>query len=227
MENSRIGRSARLLKTLGLLVLAAGMVPGPNVAAKGNPPVGGQQPGTRSPVYWNWDAATPVGHSKLVRTDAGVSFTYSTSSLPVGQVVTVWIVVFNNPENCATSPCIAPADVFNPDVNADFLYGGGHVIGGSGAGNFGGHLRADDPSGSGLAELGFPAVGLLNPLTAEIHLALHSHGPAGSGQVLKAQLSSFLGGCQTFLGPDGIADGPEDMPVSAGECSTFQYSVHQ
>jgi hypothetical protein len=227
MENSRIGRSPRLLKTLGLLVLAAGMVPGPNVAARGNAPVGGQQPGTRSPVYWNWDAATPVGHSKLVRTDAGVSFTYSTSSLPVGQVVTVWIVVFNNPEHCATSPCSAPADVFNPDVNADFLYGGGHVIGGSGAGNFGGHLRADDPSGSGLAELGFPAVGLLNPLTAEIHLALHSHGPAGSGQVLKAQLSSFLGGCQTFLGPDGIADGPEDMPVSVGECSTFQYSVHQ
>ena len=71
------------------------------------------------------------------------------------------------------------------------------------------------------------AVGLLNPQTAEIQLALHSHGPAGSGQVLKAQLSSFLGGCLVFLGPDGIADGPEDMPDAAGECSTFQYSVHE
>jgi hypothetical protein len=70
-------------------------------------------------------------------------------------------------------------------------------------------------------------VGLLNPLTADVQLALHSHGPAGSGQVLKAQLSSFLGGCQTFLGPDGIADGPEDMPVAVGECTTFQYSNHQ
>jgi hypothetical protein len=182
---------------------------------------------TTSPVYWNWDPATIAGTSTLVRTDSGVSFTYQTSSLPAGQVVTVWIVVFNNPENCSTHPCSAPADVENPAVRADFLYGGGHVIGGSGRGNFGGHLPVGDASGSGLAEIGGPPVGLLNPLTAEVILALHSHGPAGSGQVLKAQLSSFLGGCQTFLGPNGIADGPEDMPVGVGECSTFQYSIHQ
>jgi hypothetical protein len=184
---------------------------------------------TTSPVYWNWDPATVAGSSRLVRTDTGVSFTYETSSLPAGHVVTVWIVVFNHPENCATRPCTGPADVFNPAVQGDFLYGGGHVIGGSGRGNFGGQLPVGDPSGSGLIEIGMPqlAVGLLNPLTAEIQLALHSHGPASSGQILKAQLSSFLGGCQTFLGPDGIADGPEDMPVNSGECSTFQYSVHQ
>jgi hypothetical protein len=182
---------------------------------------------TINPVYWNWDPITIAGSSTLVRTETGVSFTYQTSSLPAGQVVTVWIVVFNNPENCATRPCQAPADVDNPAVQADFLYGGGHVIGGSGRGNFGGHLQAGDASGSGLAELGGPAVGLLNPFTAEVILALHSHGPAASGQILKAQLSSFLGGCQTFLGPNGIADGPEDMPVAVGECSTFQYSIHQ
>jgi hypothetical protein len=182
---------------------------------------------TTSPVYWNWDPTTVAGSSTLVRTEAGVSFTYQTSSLPAGHVVTVWIVVFNNPENCATRPCQAPADVDNPAVHADFLYGGGHVIGGSGRGNFGGHLQVGDASGSGLAELGGPAVGLLNTFSAEVILALHSHGPAGSGQVLKAQLSSFLGGCQTFLGPNGIADGPEDMPVAVGECSTFQYSIHQ
>jgi hypothetical protein len=218
MNNRIIGRSMRLFGLLGLTVVTAS---GPIVAAAGGP-----DHRTTSPVYWNWDPATPVGSSTLVRTKAGVSFTYSTPSLPAGQVVTVWIVVFNNPENCATNPC-SPADVNTAAVNADFLYGGGHVIGGSGRGNFGGHLRVDDPSGSGLAELGFPAVGLLDPFTAEIHLALHSHGPAASGQVLKAQLSSFLGGCVTLLGPDGIADGPEDMPVSVGECSTFQYSVHQ
>jgi hypothetical protein len=85
----------------------------------------------------------------------------------------------------------------------------------------------NDTSGSGLAEVGGTAVGLLHPATAEVMLALHSHGPAMSGQTLKQQLSSFLGGCQMFLGPDGIADGPEDMPVSPGECSTFQYSIHQ
>jgi hypothetical protein len=183
---------------------------------------------SRSDVFWNWDPATVAGHSTLVRTDAGVSFTYHTTGLPPGDVVTVWLVVFNNPENCSTRPCTGPGDVFKAGVQGDFLYGGGHVIGGDGRGNFGGHLPVGDPSGSGLIELGMGnlALGLLKPRTAEIHLALHSHGPAGSGQLLKAQLSSFLGGCQTFLGPDGIADSPDDMPDAVGECSTFQYSVH-
>jgi hypothetical protein len=224
---NHLGAPIRFLTLLGALAVSATAgvqdVSATKAGAAAAPNV------TTSPVYWNWDPATVAGSSSLVRTDAGVSFTYHTSSLPPGQVVTVWIVVFNHPENCATRPCTAPADVFNPAVQGDFLYGGGHVIGGSGRGNFGGFLPVNDPSGSGLIEIGFPemAVGLLNPLTAEIHLALHSHGPAGSGQVLKAQLSSFLGGCLTFLGPDGIADGPEDMPVAVGECSTFQYSIHQ
>jgi len=120
-----------------------------------------------------------------------------------------------------------PADVMNPDVQADFHYAGGHVIGGSGRGNFGGHLAVGDTSGSGLAELGASPVPLLDPYKAEVTIALHSHGPAVPGQVLKAQLTSFLGGCETFLGPDGLADGPEDMPVAVGECSTFQFSVHE
>jgi hypothetical protein len=72
-----------------------------------------------------------------------------------------------------------------------------------------------------------PAVGLLNPLGAEVLLMLHAHGPAATGQLLKSQISSFLGGCDEFLGPDGVADGPEDMPVSAGQCSTVQVSAHQ
>ena len=151
-----------------------------------------------------------------------------TSGLPAGQVVTVWVVVFNNPAACATHPCtFADMGEGNPAAQGDFLYGGGHIIGGSGTGNFGGHLRAGDVSGSGLAEIGGTALGLIDPFTAEIQLALHSHGPAVSGQVLKAQLTSFLGGCQQFLGPDGIADGPEDMPDAVGECSTFQGSIHR
>jgi hypothetical protein len=189
---------------------------------------GAAQGSTTSPAYFNWDPANAAGTSMLVRSEHGVSFSYSTSGLAPGHVVTVWVVVFNNPAACATRPC-TPADMGagNPAAEGDFLWGGGHVIGGSGRANFGGHLRVGDVSGSGLAEVGGTALGLLNPMTAEIQLALHSHGPAVPGQVLKSQLTSFLGGCQVFLGPDGIADGPEDMPVNVGECSTFQGSVHQ
>jgi hypothetical protein len=212
---------------LGLLALAACIALAAQVTAEGKVSSLVQSAITTSPVHWLWDPTGTVGSSKLVRTPAGLSFTYHTSPLPAGHVVTVWVVVFNNPEHCASRPCAMPADVMNPDVQADFHYGGGHVIGGSGRGNFGGHLAVGDASGSGLAELGAPPVALLDPYKAEVMIALHSHGPAVPGQVLKAQLTSFLGGCETFLGPDGLADGPEDMPVAVGECSTFQYSAHE
>jgi hypothetical protein len=213
-------------KRLGGAALAGVLALSLHVTAAGTAAARASEHITTSPVYWFWDFANAAGSSTLVRTETGVSFTYKTEGLPPGQVVTVWVVVFNNPEHCATNPC-TPADMANPDVNGDFLYGGGHVIGGSGRGNFGGHLQVGDTSGSGLAEIGGMATGLLYPETAEIHLALHSHGPAVPGLVLKAQLSTFLGGCVTLLGPDGLADGPEDMPTAVGECSTFQGSVHQ
>jgi hypothetical protein len=129
MEHRIVGRTTRLVKVAGLVALAAGTASGPIVSAESNAAPAGQQHVTTAPAYWNWDPATPAGSSMLVRTEAGLSFTYSASSLPAGQVVTVWIVVFNNPENCSTSPCSMPADVFNPDTHADFLYGGGHVPG--------------------------------------------------------------------------------------------------
>ena len=95
------------------------------------------------------------------------------------------------------------------------------MIGGSGVGNFGGHLRVGDTSRSGLAELiGPPTVGLIDPMNAEIHMAIHSHGPAVPGETLKAQLSSFLGGCQELL---DIVDFPDEV----GQCVTFQSSIHR
>jgi len=178
---------------------------------------------TVSPVTWLSDV---VGSSMLVRTTSGISFTYQTTGLVPGQAVTLWVVVFNNPAACATSPCTF-ADMPNPAAQGDFLHGAGHVIGATGDGNFGGHLAVGDTSGSGLAEIGGTAVGLIDPFTAEILFALHSHGPAVPGRTLKSQLSSFTGGCEIFLGADGIADGPEDIPDEVGECVTFQLSVHQ
>ena len=211
---SRAG-SNRLIRFVAVVAFVLAATPTSNIASSEHV--------STSPVYW---LSSVVGSSQLVRTPNGVSFTYHTSGLPPGQVVTLWVVVFNNPGECATSPCTL-ADMANLKTGGDFLYGGGHVIGGSGRGNFGGRLAAGDVSGSGLAEIGGSALGLIDPLTAEIQFALHSHGPAVPGRTLKAQLSSFLGGCQTFLGNEGIADGPEDIPDEVGECVTFQSSVHQ
>jgi hypothetical protein len=167
-----------------------------------------------------------VGSSTLVRTDSGISATYQTQDLPPGQAVTLWFIVINNPEACISTPCSVEDVLFNEAAQGDFLFGAGHVIGAGGGGNFGGSLKVGDVSGSGKTEVGLPAVGLLNPRGAEVHLALHSHGPALTGQTLQAQISSFAGGCTAFLGPFGIAAGEGDVPDAEGECSTIQASVH-
>jgi hypothetical protein len=184
---------------------------------------------TTSPVYSTWDFATVLGRSALVRNENGISATFQTSDLPPGQAITLWFGVFNNPAACATHPC-TPADAENPNVQGDFLWGGGHIVGASGTGAFAGHLSVGDASGSAFIEFGNPqaAVGLLDPWNAEVLLLLHSHGPALTGQALKHQLTSFLGGCDVFLGgADGFADGPGDIPANVGECATFQGSMHQ
>ena len=69
--------------------------------------------------------------------------------------------------------------------------------------------------------------GLTNPMGADVILALHSHGPKRRGQDLVAQIGSYTGGCDLFLGPDGFAAGPADVPVNDGECSTISLASHQ
>lgn len=190
---------------------------------------------TTSNVYWSWDQSAPIGTATLVRSESGITAVFNSGDLPAGQAVTLWFIIFNNPEHCDSSPCAdvsaAPneflADLFNPAVAGDFYFGSGHVTGG-GQATLGGHLRIGDLTGSGRAEVGIDAgIPLIDPFRAEVLLALHSHGPALRGRALQHQISSFLGGCQTFLGTDGFAGSPADVPDAPGECSTMQFSVHR
>jgi hypothetical protein len=180
---------------------------------------------TYEDVFWYWDGVNSVGNAKLVRNDSGISADLTTTGLPAGQAVTLWAMIFNNPENCTDDPCVAPDDFFTAD--GDFYFVSGHVVDADGTATFGGRLNVDSLKGSGLVEFGAPGVALTNPYGAEVHLALHSHGPALTGQALKAQINSFLGGCLTFLGPNGFAVDPMYLPDAEGECATIQRSVHK
>jgi hypothetical protein len=201
------------------------------LALLSSPPAAANEPDHRSTenVYWWWDGETVVGSSALTRTPNGISANLETSGVPAGQAMTLWFIVFNNPAGCASSPCSVPEDVFNPAAQADFLVGAGHVTGSGPTATFSGQLSVGDTSGSGMPEVGLPelALGLLDPMNAEVMLALHSHGPAMTGQTLADQISSFTGGCSVFLGSNGFATGPADIPANPGECATFQRSVHQ
>jgi hypothetical protein len=170
-----------------------------------------------------------VGSSRLARTDRSISGSMQLNGLTPGDALTMWFIVFNRPEACSTSPCSAPADVFNPDTEADFHWGGGTIVRSDGRTHLRGRLPVGDITRSGKAETGLAdPVALDNPRGAEVLLAVHSHGPASADPDLRyAQLHSFTGGCDTFNGPNGFAAGPGDLPDADGECSTVQRSLHQ
>lgn len=185
-------------------------------------------------VYWAWDfnsgnTSNPIGASELIRSPNGIEARYATSGLTPGNAMTLWFIVFNYPEQCAAGAYLCtPADLGDTPAQGDFLVAAGHVIGGN---VFAGSLNAGDNGGSGLAEvLGCEdcTPGLIEPESALVLLAVHDHGPAQSGDVLKAQISSYLGGCVgPFNGDEfGFATGPGDLPDAVGECSTTQFSAH-
>lgn len=187
-----------------------------------------ERPGkSTAPVFWWWDSFNSVGESALLRTTSGITTVFHTSGLPAGQAVTLWFIFFNNPESCSSNPC-SIADMFDPDVAGDFHFASGHIVGTGGQQTFAAHLSVGDTSGSGRLEVGLDeGIALIDPFKAEVLLAIHSHGPALTGRDLKSQISTYLGGCQVFLGPDGFASGPDDVPSFVGECSTVQFSLHQ
>lgn len=227
--NARTGRKNFVLLAVALVVVL--ITAGTALAADQ----------TVRPVFWSWDlGGTPIGTSKLVRTNNGLGASFHTNELTPGHAVTLWFVVFNYPQLCSDGRC-GPDDMgLGKPAQGDFLYGGGHVVGGSGTGNFGGHLKVGDTSRSGLAERlvqrgvcqdieACPTPGLINPEGALVILALHDHGPALTGQALVEQISTFLGDCQSgdIGDPDGFATGPDDLPIPAGGyCSTIIRSPH-
>jgi hypothetical protein len=157
----------------------------------------------------------------LTRNASGVSATVHTSELPAGDAVTVWWVVFNHPEYCthgSGAVSCGEGDLLlfggDPRVEGTVVYATGHVIGGSGMGNFGAHLSVGDTSGVLLGV----GPGLTNPEGAEIHLVVRSHGPAIPGLV-NEQISSFGAGCNDA--PPGTGT------PGSNTCVDLQFAVHE
>ncbi len=145
----------------------------------------------------------------LTRMDNGVSVKVDTVDLTAGDAVTMWWVVFNEPQNCSDGEC-GENDVFNLDDKEDFIlnddgsppfnmaiheaakisinYMDGHVIDEGGTATFNGQLPVGDTSRANIGP------GLLDPMKAEIHLVVRSHQQAIPGQV-DAMTYTINGGC--------------------------------
>ena len=192
---------------------------------------GGSQK-SEAPVFWTYDLANPmpmpVGTSKVVRTKHGISAQIKTTGLTPGHAMTMWIIFFNNPELCLLPyACNPDDDATRMGVGFDFHYAAGHVVNGNTT-TLSGHLQVGETSTSGFADaFEAPPVALQDPFKAQVVLAVHSHGPAQTGQTLKEQMSSFTGGCDVYLPViGGLAQSTDDIPDQVGECATHQLAPH-
>jgi len=159
--------------------------------------------------------------SHLTRFDNGVFVRLNTTGLTPKEVDTLWWVVFNNPENCSHGTggfrCgegDLPPFGGDPSVQASVMYADGRIIGSSGNAHYASYLRTGDTAGALFGP------GLLNPMTADVHLVVRSHGqliPTLVGE----QLHTFGGGCNN-----------PDIPPGTGTpghntCIDLQFAVHE
>lgn len=171
-----------------------------------------------------------VGSSRLVRTPNGINFTLSTTDLATGHAYTLWVVVFNDPAQCAVPDECAPDDVVNDAAKPDLVWGAGTIAGGAGTATFAGRRSVGDTSGSANAPVGFPSYGLMDPFGAEVHLAVHDHGPK-LAEFLPDMIKTLDGGCTDA----GVPAAGVMSPWNAHEfgrrgpntCMTIQAAVHR
>lgn len=147
---------------------------------------------TQSTTVHRFEDLSVVDDAKaeLVRMDHGIYMNVQTKDLEPGHVVTMWYVVFNNPEACSGGEC-GEDDVFNLNADGSFilnddgsppmnleaweaiqlslLRADGMVVGPDGTAEFRGHL----PVGDTIEAIAGP--GLLDAYKAEVHAVLRDH----------------------------------------------------
>ena len=135
--------------------------------------------------------------STIHRNKNGITVNFKTDGLIPGNAYTLWFVVFGDSPGPPSS-----------------THAAGHIIGGSGKGNFSGHISVGDI---------FDNLKVFNnPLTAQVHMALRTHGPAQPGMI-SDQIQTIDGGCTS-----GFPSGPVLYPDSdvVGYCANIQVAKH-
>jgi hypothetical protein len=122
-------------------------------------------------------SAIPNTRSSLSSDAGGVRYTFDTRELVPGHAYTLWLVVFNRPENCShgagdgvrCGPGDLPPYGGDDSAQTSFLLGDGQVAAAGPA-----MFRGTRATGSTEGALWGP--GIVNPTSAEIHLLLRDHG---------------------------------------------------
>ena len=138
--------------------------------------------------------------STIHRDKNGITINFKTDGLIPGNAYTLWFVVFGDAPN---------------KKPPSSTHAAGHIVGGSGKGNFSGHISVGDI---------FDNMKVFNnPLTAEVHLALRTHGPAQPGMI-PDQIQTINGGCTSGFPSGGGFLHPDSNVV--GYCANIQVAIH-
>jgi hypothetical protein len=181
-----------------------------------------------------------TGTSELSRAPNGVNFRLTKDALEPGNVYTLWLVVFNEPSEClfgpgGAGPSCGADDIGTDLARPDVLWVAGRMASGQGTATFAGRRSVGDGSSSMTGPAGLPAYGLEDPVGAEIHFALHHHGPV-IPEYLPDMLRTIDGGCtdagvpaagvpspfNDYAGPLGGAYGRR----GPNTCGTFWVALH-
>ncbi len=145
--------------------------------------------------------------AELITSVGGTVMAVRGFGLPEGDAVTAWWVIFNQPENCSDGVC-GEDDVLpmpgNEAAGVSVLFADGQVINEQGSAFFW------DALGRGDTMEAVFGPGLTNPMGAEIHYVLRTHGPVQE-DIKEEQLTTLMGGC--------AAEAPH------APCQDLQYAV--
>ena len=123
----------------------------------------------------------------IERFDDRIELELVTHELTPGDAYSVWMMIMNNPSECAQSPC-SDNDFGNDAVDSSMLGAAGGVADESGSITLTVIRMTDDLEGTVFGN------GLTNPSEAQIGIILRTHGPAIIDS-LDEQLSTLNGGC--------------------------------
>lgn len=162
------------------------------------------------------------GQARLKTSEQAATLHLKTAELEPGIAVTVWWVIFNQPENCEgypDTPC-GLGDLENPDVVAEITYATGAVIGSNGKANFKADLAV------GHTDQEWFGNGFTNPTSAEIHTIVHTHGQV-IAELEDNMISTFRGGCRDdeMIVPGHPAY--DDGIPGPNKCDDLQFAVLQ
>lgn len=179
-----------------------------------------------TPVTWHAQSGetgeVPDASALLIRDERGIWYRFATTGLIEGNAYTMWLVVVNDPAECAATPCAPPTDIIgNAATDSQVTFGRSATVAGPGGEHtFKAWFRAGP-----LLDGWLKVQGLDDPMGAEVHLVVNDHGPVIEG-LEDEMTSTYRAGCTDgSLPPFFPGSAKADGTPGPNTCRLYQAAV--